>query len=493
MKQQNQQLFTQNCESRQTLPRQTQQMQQQQQQPQMRNKNEMDMTSGNLAKKILLFSLPIIFSSLLQLLYNAADLIVCGKFGSEHSVGAISATNSLINLIIQLFLGLSVGANVLMARCFGSKQQQKGQRVAYTAMILSVVVGVFLGIFGAIFARFFLVWMGTPDDLISLSATYLTIYFCGVPFSLVYNFGSSLLRAVGDTKRPFYFLAISGIFNVLFNLLFVIVFKMDVAGVALGTILSQAISAVCVVVCLLKNKGFFHFSLKEMKFYKAEALEIAKIGLPAGLQGVIFSLSNVLIQSSVNSLGTNTVDGNGAAGSIEGFVYVTMNSVAQACIAFVSANFGARNWQNIKRCLRYCVGYVCLFGITVGVVATLLGKTLLAIYLPQNPEAIEIGYTRLLVICLTYFTCGLMDTFAYSLRGIGYSLLPTIVSLCGACGTRILWIYTVFLLEPFHSLQGLAISYPVSWVLTASVNLILFALLFVKRRKDYVALQQQCG
>lgn len=334
--------------------------------------------------------------------------------------------------------------------------------------------------------------MGTPDDVISLSTTYLTIYFCGVPFSLVYNFGASLLRAVGDTKRPFYFLAISGIFNVLFNLLFVIVFDMDVAGVALGTILSQAISAACVVVCLLKNKGFFHFSLKEMKFYKAEALEIARIGLPAGLQGVIFSLSNVLIQSSVNSLGTNTVDGNGAAGSIEGFVYVTMNSVAQACIAFVSANFGAGNWKNIKKCIRYCVGYVCLFGITVGVIATLWGKTLLAIYLPENPEAIEIGYTRLMVICLTYFTCGLMDTFAYSLRGIGYSLLPTIVSLCGACGSRILWIYTVFLLEPFHSLQSLAISYPISWVLTASTHLLLFAILFAKKQqKACVLLQPQ--
>lgn len=481
MNRQEEQLLTKNSESCQT----------QQPQQQNRNKNEMDMTSGNLAKKILLFSLPIIFSSLLQLLYNAADLIVCGEFGSEHSVGAISATNSLINLIIQLFLGLSVGANVLMARCYGSKQQQKGQRVVYTAMILSVVVGVFLGAFGAVFARYFLVWMGTPDELISLSTTYLTIYFCGVPFSLVYNFGASLLRAVGDTKRPFYFLAISGIFNVLFNLLFVIVFKMDVAGVALGTILSQAISAGCVVVCLLKNKGFFHFSLKELKFYKKEALEIARIGLPAGLQGAIFSLSNVLIQSSVNSLGTNTVDGNGAACSIEGFVYVTMNSVAQACIAFVSANFGARKWENIKKCLRYCVGYVCLFGITVGVIVTLLGKVLLSIYLPKNPEAIEIGYTRLVIICLTYFTCGLMDTFAYSLRGIGYSLLPTIVSLCGACGSRILWIYTVFLLEPFHSLQGLAISYPISWVLTASTHFMLFAILFAKKCNANELLQSQ--
>ncbi|MDE7439344.1 MAG: MATE family efflux transporter [Clostridia bacterium] len=446
------------------------------------SKNEMDMTSGNLFKKIFLFSLPIILSGLLQLLYNAADLIVCGKFGSEHSVGAISATNSLTNLIIQLFMGLSVGANVLMARCFGANHQEKGQRIAYTSMIMSAVLGVILGVFGALCSGYFLIWMKTPDEVIDLSTQYLRIYFCGVPFSLIYNFGASLLRAVGDTKRPFYFLAISGIFNVLFNLLFVIVFKMDVAGVALGTILSQAISAVCVMVCLVRNKGFFHFSFKEMRFYKSEALEIARVGLPAGLQGVIFSLSNVLIQSSVNDLGAYTVDGNGASGSIEGFVYVTMNSVAQACIAFVSANFGVGKWQNIKKSVLYSALYVCIFGISVGVIATIFGKSLLAIYL-NKPEAIEVGYSRLRIICLTYFLCGLMDAMAYAVRGIGYSLLPTIVSLCGACGLRILWIYTIFKISSMHSLQGLAISYPVSWLLTFAVHLIFFIVLYIRKKR----------
>ena len=448
------------------------------------SKNEMDMTSGNLFKKIFLFSLPIILSGLLQLLYNAADLIVCGKFGSEHSVGAISATNSLINLIIQLFMGLSVGANVLMARCFGANLQEKGQRIAYTAMIMSAVLGVILGVFGAFCSGFFLIWMKTPDDVIGLSTLYLRIYFCGVPFSLIYNFGASLLRAVGDTKRPFYFLAISGIFNVLFNLLFVIVFKMDVAGVALGTVLSQAISAVCVVVCLIKNKGFFHFSFKEMRFYKSEALEIAKVGLPAGLQGAIFSISNVLIQSSVNSLGSYTMDGNGAASSIEGFIYVTMNSVAQACIAFVSANFGAGKWQNIKKTVWYSAAYVCIFGISVGVLATVFGKQLLSIYVSE-PEAIDAGYSRLIIICLTYFTCGLMDVMAYATRGIGYSLLPTIVSLCGACGFRVLWIYTVFTMDSMHSLQGLTISYPISWVITFAVHLIVFIVMFTRKKRNY--------
>lgn len=248
------------------------------------NKNEIDMTSGNLFKKIFVFSVPIIFSSVLQLLYNAADLIVCGQFGSEHSVGAISATNSLINLIIQLFMGLSVGANVLMARCFGAKQQEKAQRVVSTAMIMSVVIGVVLGVFGALCSRYFLRWMNTTDDVIDLSTQYLAIYFCGLPFTLIYNFGSSLMRAVGDTKRPFYFLAAAGVINVGLNLLFVIVFRMDVAGVALATIISQAVSAVCIVVCMAKNKGFFRLSFKQLRFYGKEAGEIVRIGLPAGVQ-----------------------------------------------------------------------------------------------------------------------------------------------------------------------------------------------------------------
>lgn len=454
------------------------------------SRNEMDMTSGNLFRKIFLFSLPIILSGLLQLLYNAADLVVCGKFGSEHSVGAISATNSLINLIIQLFMGLSVGSNVLMARCFGANDKEKGQRIAYTSIIMSAVLGVILGVFGALCSGYFLIWMKTPDEVIKLSTLYLRIYFCGVPFSLIYNFGASLLRAVGDTRRPFYFLAAAGVFNVLFNLLFVIVFKMDVAGVALGTVLSQAISAVCVIVCLVRNKGFFHFSFKEMRFYKKEALEIARVGLPAGLQGVIFSLSNVLIQSSVNSLGANTVDGNGAASSIEGFVYVTMNSVAQACIAFVSANFGAGNWKNIKKSVWYSIAYVCIFGISVGVFVTILGKLLLSIYI-SDPEKIAVGYSRLMVICLTYFLCGLMDVMAYAIRGVGYSILPTIVSLLGACGFRILWIYTIFRISAMHSLQGLAISYPISWTLTFVVHLIVFIIVYRKKKRQYEQLTVQ--
>lgn len=454
------------------------------------NKNEIDMTSGNLFKKILVFSVPIIFSSVLQLLYNAADLIVCGQFGSEHSVGAISATNSLINLIIQLFMGLSVGANVLMARCFGAKQQEKAQRVVSTAMIMSVVIGVVLGVFGALCSRYFLRWMNTTDDVIDLSTQYLAIYFCGLPFTLIYNFGSSLMRAVGDTKRPFYFLAAAGVINVGLNLLFVIVFRMDVAGVALATIISQAVSAVCIVVCMAKNKGFFRLSFKQLRFYGKEAGEIVRIGLPAGVQSAIFSISNVLIQSSVNSLGTITMDGNGASASIEGFVYAAMNSVAQACLAFVSANFAVGNWRNIKKVALYTTLLVLIFGLSLGILVAVFGRQLLAIYV-GNPDAIQVGYSRLILISLTYFTCGFMDVFAYSLRGMGYSLTPTIVSLCGVCGVRIIWIYTFFAMPELHNLQGLAISYPVSWVITFLVHFVGFCVLFRKREQAALLRSEQ--
>lgn len=445
----------------------------------LQNKNEIDMTSGNLCKKIFLFSVPMMFTGILQLLYNAADLIVCGKFGSEHSVAAISATNALINLIINLFLGLSIGANVLMARCFGSNNKEKGDRVIHTAMLFSIIVGIVIGAFGFCFCGFFLKLMNTPSDVIDLSTTYLRIYFLGLPFSMIYNFGSSIMRATGDTKRPFYFLTFAGIFNVLLNLLLVIVFHLDVAGVAVATITAQGISAFLVVFFMVRNKGFYRLNLRKLKLHKKEAIEIAMIGLPAGIQGSIFSLSNVLIQSSVNSLGTTVMDGNGAACSLEGFVYVCMNSVAQACVAFVSANFGAKRIENIRKSIFSSVFIVLAVGLGVGLFVLLLGENLLGLYL-KDSTAISEGYKRLLIICPTYFLCGLMDTFAYSLRGIGYSLLPAIVSLAGACGLRILWIYTVFPIEYFNSLRWLVASYPISWLITSSVHVLFLTHLYKK-------------
>ncbi len=449
----------------------------------MKQKTEIIMIEGNLFSKLLIVAVPFVLSGILQLLYNAADLIVCGKYGSEHAVAAISATNSLINLIINLFMGLSVGANVLLARCFGEQNKEKGQKVVYTAMISSVVCGIVMGLFGFLMSRTFLTLTGTPTDIIDLSTTYLKIYCLGIPFSMIYNFGASLLRAIGDTKRPFVILALSGLCNVSLNLLFVIVFKMDVAGVSLATIISQGISAFFVVLCMINNKGFFNFKFKQMKFYKKEALEILKIGLPAGIQSTIFSLSNVLIQSSVNSLGTNVMDGSGASGSLEGFVYTSMNAVATSCVAFVSANYGAKKKNNIKKVIMYTCLLVVLMDFIVGSIILTFQDQLLGLYV-NTEEAMAAGKQRIVIIIGTYFLCGLMDTFAYSLRGIGYSITPAVVSLIGACGIRVLWIFTIFRMDEFHSIFGVALSYPISWIITALAQFTIFLFLFSKIKFD---------
>jgi len=435
-------------------------------------KKDNDLTSGNLFLKIVKVSLPLMLSGILQLFYNAADLIVCGQFGSDKSVAAISSTNSLINLIIGLFTGLSVGASVLMARCFGAKDEERAHRVTHTAMLLSIIVGIIIGIFGMVFHRTFLELMGSPSEVIGLSSQYLFIYFMGMPFSMIYNFGSALLRSTGDTKRPFYYLASAGVINVLLNILLVLVFHLDVAGVAIGTIAAQGISAILVFLALLKSRGYCHLEIKKLKIYRSELIEIAKIGLPAGFQSILFSLSNVLIQSSINSLGPSVMNGNGAASSLEGFVYITMNSIAQTCVTFVGANYGAHKTENIDKSILYSSLLVLFLGLGIGLIILLFANPLLNLYV-DNSQDLAYGYERLKIILVTYFLCGLMDVFALSLRAIGYSLAPTIVSLLGVCGIRIVWIYTIFLIPDYHNLQSLAISYPISWLVTGLIHFIL--------------------
>lgn len=447
----------------------------------MAKTNEINMTEGNLFRKLIVYSLPLILSGVLQLFYSATDLIVCGSFGSGHSTAAISSTSALVNLITNLFLGLSVGANVLMARCYGSENREKGQRVVYTAMIYALVFGVVIGAFGFLTSRVFLEWMGSPEDTIELSAQYLKIYFLGLPFSMIYNFGAALLRATGDTKRPFIALCASGIFNVGLDLLFVIVFGMDVAGVAIATVIAQGVAALAVLVFLLLNKGFFRFRFREVRFYAKEGREIVAIGLPAGLQGAIFSLSNVIIQSSINSLGTDVMDGNGAASSLEGFIYTAMNSVAQACVAFISANYGAKKKKNIIKVFRYALLIIFLMDLFVGGAIVLARKPLIGLYV-QTEEAVAAAETRLLLIAGTYFLCGFMDTMAYSLRGIGYSLTPTIITLLGACGLRMVWVFVFFPMPALHSIFGLTLSYPVSWLLTLLVEGAFFLTYYKKLR-----------
>lgn len=443
----------------------------------IRTKYEKDLTSGCIWKKILLFALPLMLSSVLQLLYNACDIVVIGRFRDHTALSAISSTSSLINLITNLFIGLSVGSNIVMAKCYGQNDKDKAQKVVRTSIIISLISGIILAIFGVVFAKQLLLLMGSPSDVINLATIYLQIFFIGMPFNLLYNFGSSILRASGDTKRPLYFLLISGLFNVGANLLFVIVFNMSTDGVALATIISQFISAILILITLLKEKGFCHLSLKELKIDKNVLLEIAKVGLPAGLQGTIFSISNVIIQSSVNFFGSYVMAGNGAAANLEGFIYVCMNAFYQASITFTSQNYGAKKYDNIPKILKYNLYLVVLFGGILGISAYLSSGFLLNIY-TTDPDVIKIGTIRMGIICVPYFLCGMMDVVVGSLRGLGKSTTPMIVSLLGVCGLRILWIFTIF--RSNMNLGLLYVSYPISWIITFMILIVCFIYLYKK-------------
>lgn len=443
-----------------------------------------DLTSGPMLKKIILFSLPLAASSILQLLFNAADVVVVGRFAGSTALAAVGSNGALINLLVNLFVGLSLGANVVAARCFGAKDEQGVQNTVQTSVTLGLVSGVLLAFVGFFAARGLLELMSCPEDVIDLSTIYLKIYFIGMPMTMLYNFNSALLRAVGDTRRPLYCLAVSGVINVLLNLVFVILFQMSVAGVALATIISQTVSAILVTVLLMKEQGPLHLDLRHLGFHKGALVQILKIGLPAGLQSTVFSLSNVVIQSAVNSFGSTVVAGNSAASNIEGFIYTGMNAFAQAAVTFTSQNVGARRYDNLDRVMRNCLLCAVVVGVVLGGGAYLAGEGLLHFY-SSDEAVIAAGLARMKVICTSYFFCGVMDTLASCLRGRGYSVLPMIVSLVGSCLLRLVWIATIFQL--FRSTTTLYISYPISWVLTASVHLIC---LLVVRHKTNEALKQ---
>ena len=449
----------------------------------MKKSYEMDMCNGPVLKKMLIFTLPLIFSSNLQLLFNAADIVVIGKFAGDNSMGAVGANTALINLLTNAFIGLSVGANVLASRKYGAKKYDELKKTVHTAMALSVISGIFLTIIGCIFAPVFLEWMMTPEDIIGLASVYLRILFLGMPAMMVYNFGAAILRSIGDTKRPLYFLMISGVLNVLLNLLFVIVFKMDVAGVALATICSQYLSAFLVVRCMIKEKGPINLVLKDLRVHREQLFGILRVGFPAGCQGVIFALSNVVIQSSINSFGKICVSGNAAAQSIEGFIYISMNSFYQAAISFTSQNVGAGRYDRIKKITASALVSVIITGVVLGWTAYLMGDKLMAIYTDSN-EVIIAGLGRMRVIATTYALCGVMDVLVGILRGLGYSVIPMIVSLIGACGLRLLWLGTVFKMEQFHTEFNVYVSYPISWIVTILAHVITLLIIAKKIKKS---------
>ncbi len=445
----------------------------------MRRSYEMDMCSGPLLSKILIFAVPLMLSGILQLLFNAADIIVVGRFSGSEALAAVGSTGALINLIINLFIGVSVGTNVVAARYYGARDADGVSQTVHTAMLSAIVGGIILIFAGIALARPMLEWMGTPADVIDQSALYMKIYFVGMPALMVYNFGASILRAIGDTKRPLYFLTVAGVVNVVFNLFFVIVLDMGVAGVALATIISQAISAVLILLCLIKTEGPCHLELKEMKIYPECFKAMLRIGLPAGLQGSIFSISNVLIQSSVNSFGSLVMAGNTAAANIEGFVYTAMNSIYQTSLSFTSQNMGAKQFKRVDKVLVECLLVVATVGIVLGNGAYLLGDKLLGIY-SSDPQVIEYGLMRMSIVSASYFLCGIMDVLVGSIRGLGYSIMPMLVSLTGACLFRVIWIFTIFQVE--RTLFCLYISYPISWILTAGIHLLCY---FIVRKKAF--------
>lgn len=444
-----------------------------------------DMLHGPLIRNIIFYTVPIMLTSVLQLLFNAADLVVVGRYCGSVSVGAVGATGAITNLIVNLFIGLSVGAGVTVAHAIGGGDHEAVHRTVHTALPAALVSGAVLTAVGVIFSETFLRLMDTPENVLRLSATYMKIYFGGITFTMVYNFCASILRAAGDTKSPLIFLTIAGVINVVLNVIFVTVFHMNVAGVALATTISQGISAVLVVMVLMRRTDACKLILSKMRFYGAQLFKMIRIGLPAGIQSSLFSISNVMIQSSINSFGDVVMSGNAAAGNLEGFVYVIINSFHQTAVNFIGQNAGAHQYKRVRQILWLCLGCVVLVGLCAGLLVFSLGRPLLSIYITDSAEALHYGMIRLTFICIPYFLCGLMDVSTGGLRGMGASFAPMIISILGVCGLRIGWIMTIFQLPQYHTPQCLYFSYTVSWTATFVIQMLAFFIVYRRRTREF--------
>lgn len=442
-----------------------------------KNRYEIDMCNGSVMDKLISFSFPLMLSGILQLMFNAVDIIVVGRFTGRQALAAVGSTTALINVFVNLFIGISLGANVLAARFFAAGRDKEMSETVHTAVTLALVSGVIMAFVGLIFSKPALELMGTPDDVIGLSALYMKIYFTGMPFFMLYNYGAAILRAIGDTKRPLLFLIVSGIANAGLNLTLVIVFHMGVAGVAIGTVISQLISCVLVLRCLWKAEGSYQLRFSRLTLKWIYLRQIFQVGIPAGIQSTVINFSNVLLQSSVNSFGSIAMAGYTAANNIFGFLYVAINSITQACMSFTSQNYGVGKRKRMDRVLINCIILTVSVALLLGGGAYVFGPHLLAIY-TSDEEVIRCGMEILLYTTVTYFMCGLMDLFPGAMRGMGYSLVPMILSIVGTVGVRIVWIYWIF---PAHrALDILFISYPASWIITIFMQVICF--FFVRRK-----------
>jgi len=447
----------------------------------MKKSYEMDMCNGPILSKVLVYAFPLMLSGILQLLFNAADVIIVGRYAGSQSLAAVGSTSALTNMLINIFIGLSVGVNVLVAQYYGAKNEEDVNETIHTAITISLISGVFLIFVGFILSRPLLELMGTPEDVIDKSTLYMRFYFAGMPVIMLYNFGSAVLRAVGDTRRPLYYLTIAGVVNVVLNIFFVTQLNMDVAGVALATVLSQVISAGLVIKTLMKSDGCLKLDLKKLRISMPKLKRIVRVGLPAGMQGAIFSISNVLIQSSVNSFGSIAMAGNTTSQNIEGFIYTSMNAIYQTNLSFTSQNYGGRKFSRINRITLTCIGVVVAVGLVLGLSCYGAGEFLVGIY-SSDQEVIRYGVNRLSMFGCTYFICGIMDVMVGAIRGLGYSILPMCVSLTGACAFRVVWIYTVF--QWSRSLRTLYLSYPASWIVTTTAHVICFLIIRKKLPKE---------
>lgn len=435
-------------------------------------KKNVNMLQGPLLGGIISYSVPIILTGWLQLFFNAADLMVVGQSHSPLSVAAVGATASITSLIVNLFMGLSVGVGVATAHGLGSNDKEAVHRTIHTALPTAVICGLFLTLVGVPFCGLFLKWMGTPENLQDKAALYMRIYFGGATFLMIYNFCASVLRAAGDTKSPLIFLAISGVVNVLLNLLFVVKLGMDVEGVALATMISQMLSAVLVVMALMRRTDACRLELRKIRIYRPQLQKILRVGLPAGMQSSMFSIANVLIQSSVNSFGEIFVAGNSAAISIEGFVYVSFNAFMQATVNYTGQNVGASQYRRVKKIFLVCLACAMVVGGCMGLIAYLLAPQLLSLYIKDSQAAIDYGVLRLAYICIPYFFCGMMEVSTGVLRGIGKSVSPTVICVVCVCVFRVVWIYTVF--QRFRSPESLYLSYVTSWILAFAAQTLVF-------------------
>jgi len=442
------------------------------------------MLTGPLLPSVISYTIPIILTSVLQLLFNAADLVVVGRFCGSVSVAAVGSTTAITNLLVNFFIGLSVGTGVTVAHGIGSRREDVVHNTVHTALPVALLAGVLLTVVGVCFSEVFLRMMGTPENVLQLSAVYMKIYFAGITFTMVYNFCAAILRAAGDTKSPLIFLTFAGVVNVVLNFLFVVFFHMNVAGVALATTIAQGISAALVVIALMRRRDGCRLYLKKMRFHRVQLSKMLRIGLPAGLQSAMFSISNVLIQSSVNSFGDILMSGNAAAANIEGFIYASINAFHQTSVNFIGQNAGAGQYDRVKKTLVCCLSCAAMTGLVLGGLAYGFGQPLLSLYITDSTEAIGYGMLRLGIVATTYLICGLMDVTTGSLRGLGESFVPMLISVLGVCGIRIGWIYTVFQIPAFHTPQSLYISYPFSWAVTFGFQLIAFLKLYKKHKRQ---------